>query len=460
MRFNTGTYGKDTIENNSLVTNLLKYPEISKALIRQFPQYSLTYFLEGTGRFAKEELIGDSAFKWSILGRLNRPSTCTGTHTAGSAVGAAHATFTVEFYENYLNPNDVVRFKDGTQAIVIGELATTGGGYTATLKLQTNDAATGFDADTYCVSGETVNTAGSVFEEGSNKGYENHVYPDWYVNYLTTSRKAKSISGTALTDVTWIENNGQRLWYFTDQNLVMEEYLYQLELSRWYGRSTMDANGVSKVSDANGKALIAGDGLLAQIDSANSDTYTGTLTEDILVDFLANLSLNTGKKNNQWMVFTGTAGKVAFHRAMRDLVFQGSSLIYDMDSARDLELGVNYTTYNALGQKITLVHNPLFDDPNLHTDIDPASGYPKESFRMVFMDMGVTNGVSNVEVKVKGAGGVDRGMIVKYIPGMVNPFDQKSMVASNSKDAFTCEILSESGLIVRNPLSCGQLRKV
>ena len=50
-------------------------------------------------------------------------------------------------------------------------------------------------------------------------------------------------------------------------------------------------------------------------------------------------------------------------------------------------------------------------------------------------------------------------MIVKYIPGMVNPFDQKSMVASNSKDAFTCEILSESGLVVRNPLSCGQLRK-
>ena len=159
------------------------------------------------------------------------------------------------------------------------------------------------------------------------------------------------------------------------------------------------------------------------------------------------------------MVFTGTAGKVAFHRAMRDLVFQGNSLIYDMDSGRNLELGVHYTTYNALGHRITLVHNPLFDDPQLHTDLDPTTGYPKESYRMVFMEMGVTNGVSNVEVKVKGAGGVDRGMIVKYIPGMVNPFDQKSMVASNSKDGFTCEILSESGIIVRNPLSCGQLLK-
>jgi hypothetical protein len=221
----------------------------------------------------------------------------------------------------------------------------------------------------------------------------------------------------------------------------------------------MDANGVSAVSDANGNPLVAGDGILAQIDAANTDTYTGTLTEDVIVDFIANLSLNSGKKNNQWMVFTGTAGKVAFHRAMRDLVFQGSSLIYDMDAGRNLELGVHYTTYNALGHRITLVHNPLFDDPQLHTDLDPVTGYPKESYRMVFMDMGVTNGESNIEVKVKGAGGVDRGMIVKYIPGMVNPFDQKSMVASNSKDGFTCEVLSESGLVVRNPLSCGQLIK-
>jgi len=31
------------------------------------------------------------------------------------------------------------------------------------------------------------------------------------------------------------------------------------------------------------------------------------------------------------------------------------------------------------------------------------------------------------------------------------------MEAANARDAFTCEILCESGIIVRNPLSCGQL---
>jgi hypothetical protein len=184
------------------------------------------------------------------------------------------------------------------------------------------------------------------------------------------------------------------------------------------------------------------------------------LTEKRITDFLAQLQLNTGSRGQEWMVYTGTAGKVAFHEAMKDLVMPGGNLVYDAKTGGKQELGVDFTSYNAIGSKITLAHNPLFDDPNLHGgDIDARTGFLNESFRMVFMNMGQTNGVSNVERKVKGAGGMNRSMIMKYIAGMVDPFDQKSMHAANSRDSFTCEMLSESGIIVRNPLSCGQLIK-
>ena len=43
---------------------------------------------------------------------------------------------------------------------------------------------------------------------------------------------------------------------------------------------------------------------------------------------------------------------------------------------------------------------------------------------------------------------------------MVNPYDQKSMLAANGNDSFECQIMSESGVIVRNPLSCGVLTPV
>ena len=76
---------------------------------------------------------------------------------------------------------------------------------------------------------------------------------------------------------------------------------------------------------------------------------------------------------------------------------------------------------------------------------------------MVFMDFGSTSGVSNVELVTKGAEGTNRSMIKKYVSGMVNPYDQSSMLAANADDKFEAHVLSETGIVVRNPLSCGIL---
>ena len=104
---------------------------------------------------------------------------------------------------------------------------------------------------------------------------------------------------------------------------------------------------------------------------------------------------------------------------------------------------------------------PVFDDPNLHSSAGGTNAFGdnrlKESAKMVFMDFGKTSGVSNVELVTKGAEGVNRSMIKKYVAGMVNPYDQKAMLAANADDKFECHVLSETGIIVRNPLSCGIL---
>ena len=76
---------------------------------------------------------------------------------------------------------------------------------------------------------------------------------------------------------------------------------------------------------------------------------------------------------------------------------------------------------------------------------------------MVFLDFGRTSGVSNIELITKGAENVNRSFIKKYVAGMINPYDQKSMMAANADDKFEAHLLSESGIIVRNPLSCGIL---
>jgi hypothetical protein len=523
-RVYTGTYGSGTTAENALNTALMQYPEIARTLIQQYPRYAATYLLERTGRFATEKVLGDNSFEWKVMGRYNTPSysngwiSSDGVTFVGSAAGSGAAAvsgqtltsadangdqfflsfdgegiYTTAGFANasFLNKFDLVRFQSGATAVVLedpiqdvaraaansGLVVTTA---SAVVKFEMIDGAANPLQLSDIQAGSIVASIGSAFPNGSNGADvgENYVYPSTHKNYLTTMRKKVSVSGKDLTDVSWIENNGSRLWYFTKEQMMMDEFMYQQELQRWYGRKsiTNESSGVARpdaiVSSATGlsgtlaTSIVTGDGLLAQIDSSNQASYTlGSLTEDIITEFIAKISLNaTSAEGNEYVVMTGTEGRLAFHRAMKDLIvapagaFTGGSM---QGVSGDVELGANFTSYTALGNKITIAHCPVFDDPNLHSLAGGTNSFGdnrlKESAKMVFLDFGRTSGVSNIEMVTKGAEGQNRSMIKKYVAGMVNPYDQSAILAANADDKFEAHVLSETGLLVRNPLSCGIL---
>ena len=519
----TGTYGSGTTPENALNTALLQYPEIARTLIQQYPRYSATYLLERTGRFASEKVLGDNSFEWKVMGRYNAPTFSAGwistdgvtfvasdagsgaaTTTTGNILDAGDAVGDVVYLRgdgdtagrtpNFLNKFDMVRFQSGAVGIVLEDptpsatQATSGNGIAVTsasfdvkIELIDNAASGGTPLlETDIAAGAIFASIGSAFPNGSNGADvgENYVYPSTYKNYLTTARKKISVTGKDITDIMWIENNGHRLWYFTKEQMMMDEFMYQQELQRWYGRKSITnesstvarpgalTSSASGLSGTQATSIITGDGLLAQIDSSNQATYTlGALTEDIITEFLAKLSLNTTQsEGNEFVVFTGTEGRLAFHKAMKELVvapsgsFTGGSMV---GVNGDVELGANFTSYMALGNKITIAYCPVFDDQNLHSSAAGQNAFGdnrlKESAKMVFLDFGKTTGVSNIELVTKGAEGTNRSFIKKYVAGMINPYDQSSMMAANADDKFEAHVLSESGIIVRNPLSCGIL---
>ena len=502
----TGTYGSGTTAENALNTALMQYPEIARTLIQQYPRYAATYLLERTGRFATEKVLGDNSFEWKVMGRYNAPSFSTGffkggtdtaftsSPTAAATVNVANADANGDEFEvlidgtatgrtpDFLNKFDMVRFQSGATALVIADPRSNDSGQGASgdriVKFEMVDASTSPLKLTDVADEAIIASIGSAFPNGSDGADvgENYVYPSTYTNWLTTMRKKVSVSGKDLTDVSWIENNGSRLWYFTKEQMMMDEFMYQQELQRWYGRKSVTDTTVQRpgaysssatgTSGTMGTSVITGDGLLAQIDSANQATYSmGSLTEDIITEFIAKISLNTqSAEGNEFVVFTGTEGRLAFHRAMKDLIvapagsFTGGSM---SGVSGDVSLGANFVSYSALGNKITIAHCPVFDDPNLHSAAGGTNSFGdnrlKESAKIVFMDFGKSSGVSNVELITKGAEGVNRSMIKKYVAGMVNPYDQKAILAANADDKFEAHVLSETGIIVRNPLSCGIL---
>ena len=470
-----GTYGKETTDETALVTNLLKYPEIGKKLIQQYPRFSLTYLLEAAGRNAAEKIIGDYAFEWKMMGRYRKP--CKVDSTSSSETGAAAgATFTVTLdhntssgvYGNTLNVNDVVRFHDGTTALVTDGGTPSGTANVVTFRSIDTSTSTAF------TSGDVIGVIGSAFNQGSlgSEVGQNYAYPDTYKNWLTLSRKKTKIMGSDLTDVTWIESNGHRLWYFTKEQQMTDQFMYELELNRWYGKKSVDTSTAGDAAGFPGDTGIdndvitgvpvMGNGLLAQIDSSNQATYTaGALTEEDITNFIGTLSKNAlNAEGNVFTVFTGTQGRIDFHRAMKDLLVSqgaGGASTFAGKGGADVALGANFSEYNVLGNKMILSYCPVFDDPNLHNSISSTFDANNESGKMVFVDMGMQNGVANVELIAKGAEGFNRSFVKKYVPGMVNPYDYSSMMAANGDDFFECQILSESGLILRNPLSCGIL---
>jgi hypothetical protein len=512
----TGTYGSGTTAENALNTALMQYPEIARTLIQQYPRYAATYLLERTGRYAKEKVLGDNSFEWKVMGRYNAPTYMTG-HFSTTGVGAFTAAGSVttttgaqiddadangdQFYlicddttagrtGNFLNKWDMVRFQSGAVALVIEDPVPNTSGSAATtdfvVKFEMVNAVVGTTITNPLVTSDITDEAivasiGSAFPNGSDGADvgENWVYPTTHKNWLTTMRKKCTVTGKDLTDVTWIENNGSRLWYFTREQQMMDEFMYQQELQRWYGRASISqpytdytsyatATSTSAIgtSGTMASSVVSGDGLLAQINSSNQASYSmGSLTEDIITEFIAKISLNaTAAEGNEWVVFTGTEGRLSFHRAMKDLIVApaGAMTGGSMKGTNgDVSLGANFVSYSALGNKITVAHNPVFDDPNLHSTAGGTNSFGdnrlKESAKMVFMDFGKTSGISNIELVTKGAEGVNRSMIKKYVAGMVNPYDQKSMLSANADDKFECHVLSESGIVVRNPLSCGVL---
>ncbi len=460
-----GKYGKGTIRQNNLTENALQKPAIYSTMIRLKQQYGFTYLTEGTGRIklidTKTEEWGNNSFEWFIKGRSDRPST-----VASAITNISGNTFVLPTVENYLNKTEVVKLATGKFAIVTGDCQGNGPFYYP-MQMITADDSTGLPyvpvaAD--APAGSQVSIYSNLNIEKSERGYSTIGYPDKYIQYMSIHRRGLDISGSACGNVSWITNtkSGQSLWYFESEDEVDKQMLRHMDIWRMYGRNTMKSTGVPMVS-LDGKPLFAGDGVLSQIEGINE--YQFSSDDDInrknLSDYIGMLATKAADfDNNHWMVLTGQRGGTIFHQLMENSIINNGNMAINQITNKPIDMGGNYASYRVGTNTITLVRVACFDDEHLHSQRD-SNSYLLESSRMVFLNYGHIDNESNVIIAVrKGAGNGNRGLIKKYIAGMVDPFGMKlGAMANNSSDGFECQWLSESGAVITNPFACGQWRR-
>lgn len=228
--------------------------------------------------------------------------------------------------------------------------------------------------------------------------------------------------------IQWAGNVNSRVMNFnikTDEGKAMSMWMdwmfYQFELNctwmteytLWYSRYNRSSDGTTQLRDpVTGKEITSGSGLLEQI--SNKSTYT-KLTYDLLSNKIgAALFGQSDVQNYKITLMTGTGGYREFHKACLaaggtltngyglgdDKIISGPGASAGAGNQMNLKLGGYFSgLYHIDGYYIEVVKNPAFDigPVALASQAHPETGFPLESYRMVFIDDSEQNGEPNLQ---------------------------------------------------------------
>jgi hypothetical protein len=464
----TGTFDANrTTMTNSLAAALLTRPEISNNVVNLFESNfsAFSSYLARRGMTKKGlyedfntdsfKVIGNRKFMWTLKGYPFRKGTIVTSVPSTPTTTLNNAVFNLDLDTNYFSPNDNLELKDRRTIIQIMndypvEISTGVWRYRA--KMVSNVAGS-FIPQALLNAGSEVGFSHTAFHEMSETGYEKNTFPEWHTNYMTIQRMQYSISGSANETVLWVEHNGQKLWVKHQDMEMMRRWAYARENQLLYGRASIDANENVYVRDLNGREIVQGDGVIAQGDGSLKYQYN-TLNIRVLENVMQNLQL-LSNTDGQIEVFTmgGQAFIWNFSRLMRD-VFKFNPMPLFVDG-KDRGVNATFTQYIMGGVTITVAWNPAFDAAWRPQDRD-INGVSRESHRAIFINLGNTiGGDPMVELVTLGK----RSMVRKTIDGMASPGGNSKEFASNSMDGYQVQILSETGICMKNPFGVAELFK-
>jgi len=425
------------------------------------------------------EKVGNSEYKWFLQGCETRAIPITGPASQLIRCGQNFSEFVVPLAEKYYSLGDVCSFGNKSQARVTQEPYKSGANWCYTFQLMGSDANAFVDPVNLQI-GKEVGFNYTAFEEGSEGGGSKTSTPMGFQNQMSIQRMSAGMTGSAQTSVIEFSFPGskgkEKLWMYKQQYELMKQWHRTRENQIWRGVYNRQPDGTIAQTGANGRVVMTGSGIEEQITGSNTHIVS-ELTEDVIVEML--LSMNKygkdGISNQKRMVITGLGGIWAFDKAMKKVLARTpgignfDSFFVERKGGNKLALGSQFITYRGLlGTEFTVAHHPFFDDQTVFPELSPGTPFTTKSFEMFFLDMSDYDGKPNIQMMSKGTGHNDRRMVQWFTAGGAHPSinvtsskkEVDSMInamRSNGYDGYQHYILSETMIIVRNPLSCGKI---
>ena len=433
--------------------------------------------IDSDGGFKKNNKVkelNDIQFTWPVMSRLNKASSIATTNAVANQ-GKGNALFTIVFTDNWIKRNYMIESPLGIQCYVHGDGQKVSEGYAYTVQMN------GVSDLAICPPSELV--AGTLWcdlntfnAESESKGTEfKRVSPGKYKNQMSIMRMSHQWAGNSANKVMSISIGAEgkeplKLWMDFEQYQFERAWLEEIEHMFWYSRYNRKLNGEIPLKDQmTGKNIPTGAGILEQIN--NYTTYT-RMTYAFLQNVVANALFGQSDTDGMSItLYTGRGGMREFDRAMKEagitqLVLSGgggnvADKFIKGSGNYDLAIGGFFNTmYHIDGYVIKVKHNPIFDYGRraVKSPLHPETGFPLESYRMVFIDDGDFDGEPNLQyVAEKGRRmlhGVVQGLTplpqqYRVIQGMSN-FDGGTIAALSSDiDAASYHRLMTGGVNLR-----------
>ena len=427
-----------------------------------------------TGGIGNTLTVGNREYEWDLHAQSDKAIEviADSPNASDSMPGYGGLPVQLILAEKWFDSTDDILADDGiTQAHVMYEPYQSGNGWVYTIQ-GTDPAIDAFiNADFLKAGARWSKLFSSVGEYSTKGGGHGYSTPFKLRNQLTTLRKTYKVSRDAALAVMIIElydpqdpSKKTKLWTKLAEWTAMATWYREIDKSMIYSKYNKNASGMVKLQGENKLPIYHGAGFREQISPANKRYYT-KLTYEILDEFLLDLSYAASKwgGNHKFVALTGKMGMREFDRAIKEHAAGNNITVttsgtFISGSGDELSFSGYFKTVTFLnGIELTVKEFSPYDDIVQHRKLHPVTLKPAESYRFTILNFGTKNGRANIrKVAMK-----DSEMAMWHVAGSTDPFGgvAKSINTARSSgiDGYEVHFLSQIGIMVEDPTSCGEL---
>jgi hypothetical protein len=393
----------------------------SNVLSVLFPQYYGTSVLERIGYY---EPCYRDYWTWSELDRTRRSAEVTsggGTDTLVTDVAVSSPS------GGYFVIGDTLMTESGV-VLEVTATAEASGFQQITVTKSDGTAITADDV----ADGERVGHLASSFPEYSSAPEGRLYLPNERNNKLNILRRSSYMSGTALTDKSYIGDGSS--WCFSQELIDLAEFQADRERALIFHQKTPDTADIAQRGDGIISSLLQG---------SVQQTFAGTVTESDMQQVMTKLLVSSPA--DEYMMFAGAKLCTDLTNALREYHLKGA-VNYGVFGNVSV-VGLTLNAYAFAGKTVYVMHLPLLDDleslPNTQASSSPSK-IDFSNFGML-LNLGTQNGKKLISMKYKELDGLQRKFIYKYQLGMMGD----SPDIATTVDGLSTHMLSDIGVEVR-----------